>query len=155
MKTIQEIAEETRDLLRNLKNGSVKIPKSECPTTLWNLRGYLACTDEWNCLDIILANISGESRRIDDIDEYFEPTTEDDSSELWEWFILDQSHVRLVEEVIREYDCVNPAKNHNLYDSIARALLKKECEIFWAVKAHIMEVYKDQPDDDKDEDGEE
>lgn len=149
MKTIQEIAEETRDLLEELKNGSIQLPKDECSVTLWNLRGYLASDDDLNRLDTILANITCESQKIDDIDE-FEPTTEDNVNELWGWFILDQSHVRLVEEVIREYYTVNPARSHDLYDSIARALLKKELEIFWAAKAYIMEVYKDQPDNEDD-----
>lgn len=152
MKTIQEIAEETRDLLQELKNGSIQLPKDECSETLWNLRGYLASADELNRLDTILANITCESQKIDDIDEYFEPKTEDDSNELWGWLICDQSHLRLVEEAIREYYEVNPAKNHDLDDSIARALLKKEFEIFWAAKAYIMEVYKDQSDDGEDED---
>lgn len=152
MKTIQEIAEETRDLLNNLKDGSVKLPKAECSKTLWTLRGYLASYDQWNRLDTILANVAGAYQKIDDIDEYFEPTIEDDSNELWGWLICDQSHLRLVEEAIREYYEVNPAKTHDLYDSIARALLKKEYEIFWAAKAYIMEVYKDQPDEDEDKD---
>ena len=153
MKTIQEIAKETRELLSDLKNGHVQLPKEECPERLWSLRGYLASDDEWNRLDTILCNIEIAQQELDDIDEYFEPTTEDNVNELWGWLIIDQSHIQLVEESIHEYYTVNPAKNHDLYDSIGRALLKKEYEIFLATKAYIMEIYNDRPeDDDEDED---
>lgn len=152
MKSIQEIAEETRELLYNLRTGATKIDKEDCSETLWDLRGYLADSDLRERLDLTLCEIVSAQQDLDDIDEYFEPTTQGNVCRLWEWFIRDQSHARLVEEAIREYHEVNPAKNHDLYDSIARALLKKEFEIFWAAKAYIMEVYKAQPDEDEDED---
>lgn len=153
MKSIQEIAEETRELLYNLRTGATRIDKGDCSETLWELRGYLADNDTRERLDSIVWDIAHDPREpLEDINESFEPTTQNNTCTLWKWFILDMSHVRLVEEAIREYHEVNPAKNHALDDSIARALLKKEFEIFWAAKAYIMEVYEDQPKDDEDED---
>jgi uncharacterized protein YydD (DUF2326 family) len=152
MKTIQQIAGETRELLSNLRSGNVRIDKADCSKTLWDLRGYLADDDERNRLDTILANIEFAAQEIEDIDEYFEPTQENDVNELWGWLICNQSHVRLVEQAIQEYSINNPAKTHDLYKSIGRALLEKELEIFGAAKAYIMEEYKNQPDDeDEDE----
>jgi len=143
MKTIQEVATETRKLLCLLKGGLVKLQRAECAETLWDLQVYLANEDERECLERILDNIAGAFGPIDKIEEYFEPTKEDDPNELWEWFISDQSHVRLVEEAIRD------TANNDLYKSISLALLWKDLEIFEAAKAYIMEVFKDQPDDEE------
>ena len=156
METIQEIARQTRELLYNLRTGATRIDKEDCSETLWVLRGYLADSDLRERLDLILCEIESNAREpLEDIDEYLQPATQTDTCRLWEWLVRGKSHVRLVEEAIREYYSVNPAKNHDLYDSIGRALLKKEFEIFWAAKAYIMEVYKNQPDDEEEFDDDE
>jgi hypothetical protein len=154
MKSIQDIAKETRNLLYDLRTGAIQLDREDCSEKFWDLREYLADYHERECLDLILSDISGDAcEQLDDIDEYFEPAMQHDTVRLWDWLIRDQSHIRLVEEAIHEHYTVNPAKGHDLYDSIARALWKKEFEIFSAAKAYIMEVYNDQPDeDDEDED---
>jgi len=145
MKTIQEIARETRESLRRLISGQVT--QTECAETLWELRGYLHRDVERDCLDSILADLSRVFGSIDKIGDYFEPTEERNLNELWKWFISDQSHVRLVEAAIRNYE-----KTDDLYRSISLALCDKKYEIFEVAKAYIMEIYEDQPDEDEDED---
>ena len=70
MKSIQEIAEETRELLYNLRTGATRIDKEDCSETLWDLCGYLADSDLRERLVLSLCEISSAQQEIDDVWEH-------------------------------------------------------------------------------------